>query len=116
MQFSCLPYGVKRMDDYKSAIALGVALIGALATLLAAKSTNSTTLAKTNNDNAVQLFQQYKELNDQLQSKVDRLEDKLEKLQEKYEKEIAFYQAEVERLEDENDRLIKTIEELKGGK
>lgn len=103
------------MADYQWAITLGGAAIGALATLFATRSTNSTTLAKTNNDNAVQLFQQYKELNDQLQSKVDRLEDKLEKLQEKYEKEIAFYQAEVERLEDENDRLIQTIEELKGG-
>lgn len=104
------------MANYQWAITLGGALIGALATLIATKSTNSTTLTKTNNDNAIQLFQQYKELNDQLQNKVDRLEDKLEKLQEKYEKEIAFYQKEIVRLEDENEMLVSELENLKGGK
>lgn len=103
------------MGEYQWIITLGGAAIGAIATLFATKSTNSTTLAKTNNDNAVQLFQQYKELNDQLQNKVDRLEDKLEKLQEKYEKEIAFYQKEIERLEDENEMLVSELENLKGG-
>ncbi|MEQ7216733.1 hypothetical protein ABQD61_12685 [Enterococcus asini] len=103
------------MADFQWAITLGAAGIGALTTLLATKSTNTTTLAKTNNDNAVQLFQQYKEMNEQLQSKVDRLEEKLEKLQEKYEKEIAFYQSEVERLEDENERLTLKLEGMKEG-
>ncbi|MBO0447961.1 hypothetical protein JZO76_00260 [Enterococcus sp. MJM12] len=104
------------MADYQWAITLGGAAIGALATLFATRSTNSTTLAKTNNDNAVQLFEQYKMLNEQLQSKVDRLESKLESLQEKYEKEIAFYQKEIERLEDENEMLVSELENLKGGK
>lgn len=104
------------MEGNQWLVTIIVAAITSSGTFLAAKSTNSANLTKTNNDNAIQLFQQYKMLNEQLQSKVDRLESKLESLQEKYEKEIAFYQAEVERLEDENDRLIQTIEELKGGK
>lgn len=103
------------MADGQGLFTLVGAVIGALGTLLVAKSNNSTTLAKTNNDNAVQLFQQYKEMNEQLQSKVDRLEEKLEKLQEKYEKEIAFYQSEVERLEDENERLTLKLEGMKEG-
>ena len=106
---------MKKMADFQWAITLGAAGIGALTTLLATKSTNTTTLAKTNNDNAVQLYEQYKSLNEQLQSKVDRLEEKLEKLQEKYEKEIAFYQSEVERLEDENERLTLKLEGMKEG-
>lgn len=90
------------------------AVVGAVVTFLATQSTNRTNLTKTNNDNAIQLFQQYKELNEQLQSKVDRLEEKLEKLQTEYEQEIAFYQKEVERLEDENEGLIKKIQDLEG--
>ena len=93
-----------------------VAVITSGGTFLATRSTNDATLTKTNNDNAIQLFQQYKELNDQLQNKVDRLEEKLEKLQEKYEKEIAFYQKEIERLEDENEMLAVELTQLKGGK
>ncbi|WP_368251408.1 hypothetical protein [Enterococcus sp. 2201sp1_2201st1_B8_2201SCRN_220225] len=103
------------MADMQWAVTIGGAAIGAVVTLFATKSNNSTTLAKTNNDNAVQLFQQYKEMNEQLQGKVDRLEEKLEKLQEKYEKEIAFYQSEVERLEDENEKLTWELERVKGG-
>ena len=98
------------MGDNQWMVTVLVALLTSGGTLLATRSTNKASLAKTNNDNAVQLFEQYREMNEQLQSKVDRLEDKLEKLQEKYEKEIAFYQAEVERLEDENSELIRKLE------
>lgn len=103
------------MAESQWIVTIFVAVITSGGTFLATRSTNSTTLAKTNNYNAVQLFQQYKEMNEQLQSKVDRLEEKLEKLQEKYEKEIAFYQAEVERLEDENEKLTWELERTKGG-
>ncbi|MDT2737692.1 hypothetical protein P7H00_11280 [Enterococcus pseudoavium] len=102
------------MADSQWLVTVLVAVVTSGGTLLATKSTNRASLTKTNNDNAIQLFEQYKELNEQLQSKVDRLEDKLEKLQDKYEKEIAFYQSEVERLEDENSELIKKLENVKG--
>lgn len=104
------------MENSQWLVTVVVALITSGGTFFAAKSTNGVNLAKTNSDTAVQLFQQYRELNDQLQQKVDRLEEKLEKLQEKYEKEIAYYQSEVERLEDENEKLTLEIVTLKGEK
>ena len=103
------------MADSQWFVTIMVAVITSGGTFLATRSTNGANLTKTNNENAVQLFEQYKNLNEQLQSKVDRLEEKLEKLQEKYEKEIAFYQAEVERLEDENEKLTWELEKAKGG-
>lgn len=89
------------------------ALITAVGTFLATKSTNKVTLENENIKNATSLYEQYKELNQQLQQKVDKLEGKVEKLQEKYEKEINFYKLEIEKLEGQNELLQRENEVLK---
>lgn len=88
------------------------ALITAVGTFLATKSTNKVTLENENIKNATSLYEQYKELNHQLQQKVDKLEEKVEKLQEKYEKEINFYKLKIEYLETQNESLQNENEVL----
>lgn len=88
-------------------------LITAVGTFLATKSTNKVTLENENIKNATSLYEQYKELNQQLQHKVEKLEDKVEKIQEKYEKEINFYKLEIEKLEIHNEVLQRENENLR---
>ena len=88
------------------------ALITAVGTFLATKSTNKVTLENENIKNATSLYEQYKELNQQLQQKVDKLENKVEKLQEKYEKEINFYKDKIEQLDGQIDALLSEREIL----
>ncbi|BDP93993.1 hypothetical protein EfmGK941_09980 [Enterococcus faecium] len=87
------------------------ALITAVGTFLATKSTNKVTLENENIKNATSLYEQYKELNQQLQQKVDKLENKVEKLQEKYEKEINFYKDKIEQLDGQIDALLSDIKD-----
>lgn len=100
-------------NDNQWVITVIVALITSVGTWLASKTNSAANLSKATNDNAIQLFNQYKELNSQLQKKVDGLEQKLEKLEAEYKKEITYYHQEIEKLEDEIEDLKTENEELR---
>ncbi|MCH4169423.1 MAG: hypothetical protein LKF42_09220, partial [Streptococcaceae bacterium] len=89
------------MEQQNIAIVI-TALISGAFTYLAAKSQNKVTLEAENVKNATSLYEEYKELNQQLKDKVDKLEKKIEELESKYASEIEFYKGQIVKLETKN--------------